>query len=89
MRAAEATLSALWTSGLGQCGEATTIFGGLDQVPLIEQATRTEALAGVTAKLNSHVSLYAQGGYQFAMEQTYYGIRRNGAQGDIGLRYNW
>jgi outer membrane autotransporter protein len=58
-------------------------------VQLRSQATRTETFAGVTAKLNGPLSLYAQDGYQFAMEQTFYGIRRDGAQGDIGLRYNW
>jgi outer membrane autotransporter protein len=68
---------------------ANTIYSGIDQVPLLEQATRTETFAGVTAKLNNRLSLYAQAGYQFDMEQTYYGIRRDGAQGDVGLRYNW
>jgi outer membrane autotransporter protein len=70
-------------------GEATTIYSGVNQVPLLEQATRTEAIGGVTAKLNSRLSLHVQGGYQFAMEQTSYGIRRDGAQGDVGLRYSW
>jgi outer membrane autotransporter protein len=51
--------------------------------------TRTETFAGVTGKLGEQLSIYAQGGYQFANEQTSYGIRRDGAQGDVGLRYNW
>jgi outer membrane autotransporter protein len=42
--------------------EATTMFG-IDQVPLIEQATRLEFAGGVTAKLNQGVSVYAQAGY--------------------------
>jgi outer membrane autotransporter protein len=67
---------------------ATTTFG-LDQVPLLEQATRTQTFGGLTGKLGEHLSIYAQGGYQFAMEQTNYGIRRDGVQGDVGLRYTW
>ncbi len=65
--------------------EATTMFG-IDQVPLIEQATRLEFAGGITAKLNARASLYAQAGYQFGLDGAYI---RNGAQGDIGLRYAW
>ena len=65
--------------------EATTLFGG-DPVPLIEKATRLEFAGGVTAKLGPGVSLYAQAGYQFALDGAFI---RNGIQGDIGLRYVW
>jgi outer membrane autotransporter protein len=65
--------------------EATTSFG-IDQVPLIEQATRLEFAGGVTARLNASASLYAQLGYQFGLDGAYL---RNAAQGDIGLRYAW
>jgi outer membrane autotransporter protein len=65
--------------------EATTTFG-IDQVPLIEEATRLEFAGGVTALLGRGVSLYAQAGYQFALDNVYL---RNGIQGDIGLRYVW
>jgi outer membrane autotransporter protein len=65
--------------------EATTTFG-IDQVPLIEQATRLELASGVTAKLSPGVSLYAQAGYQFGLDGAFI---RNGVQGDIGLRYAW
>jgi outer membrane autotransporter protein len=65
--------------------EATTTFG-IDQVPLIEQATRLEVAGGVTAKLNPGVSLYAQAGYQFGLDGAFI---RNGVQGDVGLRYVW
>jgi predicted porin len=59
-------------------------------VPLNERATRLEFAGGVTAKLNNSVSLYAQGGYQFAVDDTTTNnIRRNGVMGDIGLRYTW
>jgi outer membrane autotransporter protein len=47
--------------------EATTTFG-IDPVPLIEEATRLEFAGGVTAKLGGGVSLYAQAGYQFALD---------------------
>ena len=87
MRAAEATLSALWTLGLGQCGEATTIFGGLDQVPLIEQATRLEFAGGVTVSVRPPLGFYAQAGYPFAVAPS--DARRDGFKGDIGLRYTW
>ena len=65
--------------------EATTPFG-IDPVPLIEEATRLEFAGGVTALLGRGVSLYAQAGYQFALDNAFI---RNGIQGDIGLRYVW
>ena len=65
--------------------EATTLFG-IDPVPLIEEATRLEFAGGVSARLGPGVSLYAQAGYQFALDNAYI---RNGIQGDIGLRYVW
>jgi outer membrane autotransporter protein len=65
--------------------EATTLFGG-DPVPLIEEATRLEFAGGVSAKLGPGVSLYAQAGYQFALDGAFI---RNSIQGDIGLRYLW
>jgi outer membrane autotransporter protein len=64
---------------------AATTFG-IDVVPLIEQATRLEFAGGVTAKLNSSVSLFAQTGYQFGLDGAFI---RNGIQGDVGLRYVW
>ena len=65
-------------------GEATTTFGN-DQVPLLEQSTQLEFAAGVTTKLNTCLSLYAQAGYEFAMGGTD-GGRRQGVRGDFGLR---
>jgi hypothetical protein len=65
--------------------EATTLFG-IDPVPLIEDATRLEFAGGVTALLGRGVNLYAQAGYQFALDNVFL---RNGIQGDIGLRYVW
>ena len=67
--------------------QATTTFLPIDQVPLSEEATRVEFLGGVTAKLNTRLSFYAQGSYQTAIAPE--GISRNGFQGDIGFRYAW
>jgi outer membrane autotransporter protein len=55
-------------------------------VPLFEQATRLEFAGGVSAKIGPGVSLYAQAGYQFAVDSAFI---RNVVQGDIGLRYVW
>jgi outer membrane autotransporter protein len=69
-------------------GQATTTFSGIDAVPLLERATLLETAAGLTARLTNRWSLYAQGGYQFALNGTD-GGRRDGVKGDLGLRYNW
>jgi hypothetical protein len=58
---------------------------GIDPVPLIEEATRLEFAGGISAKIGPDVSLYAQVGYQFAVDNT--AFLRNAFQGDIGLRY--
>ena len=68
--------------------QATTMFGD-DAVLLDEQATRLEFAGGVTIRLNHRLNLYAQAGYQFAVDQTNNGYIRNGVKGDFGLRYNW
>ena len=68
-------------------GQATTLFG-IDPVPLLERATLLETAAGLTARLSNRWSLYAQGGYQFALNGTD-GGRRDGIKGDLGVRYNW
>jgi outer membrane autotransporter protein len=69
--------------------EATTTFG-IDQVPLIEQATRLELAGGVTAKLGASLSVFAQGGYQFATSESGpNGFRRDSVKGDVGVRYTW
>jgi outer membrane autotransporter protein len=65
--------------------QATTMFGG-DPVPLLEQATRLEFAGGMTATLGGGLSIYAQAGYQFAVNSV---LTRNAIQGDIGLRTVW
>jgi outer membrane autotransporter protein len=68
--------------------EATTTFG-IDQVPLIEQATWLEVAGGITTTVGPNLNLYAQGGYQFAISDLNAGTRRNGVAGDFGLRFVW
>jgi outer membrane autotransporter protein len=64
-----------------------TMFGP-DSVPLAEQATRLEFAGGLSAKILSGLSLYAQAGYQFAVSGTD-GGRRDGVKGDFGVHYTW
>jgi outer membrane autotransporter protein len=70
-------------------GEATATFG-TEGVPLIEQATRREFAGGVTAKLGPRLSLFAQGGYQYAADESGSNpYRRDSVKDDIGVRYAW
>ena len=70
-------------------GDASTTFAGAPiAVPLLEQATRLEFAGGMTARVNSSLSFYAQGGYQFAVGDTA-GGERQGVSGDLGLRVTW
>jgi outer membrane autotransporter protein len=67
--------------------DATTMFG-VDPVPLLEQATRLEFAAGLSARILPGLSLYAQAGYQFAVSGTDGGTR-DGVRGDFGAHYTW
>jgi outer membrane autotransporter protein len=68
-------------------GGATTMFAD-DPVPLLAQATRLEFAGGLSAKLLPGLSLYAQAGYQFAVDGTD-GGGRDGVKGNFGVRYSW
>ena len=68
--------------------QETTVYSGVDTVPLREQATRVDLGGGLTTRVSTNLSLYAQGGYQFAAGNTD-GGRRDGVKGDIGGRYTW
>jgi outer membrane autotransporter protein len=57
-------------------------------VQLIEDTTRVEVLAGVTAKLDNRFSFYTQASYQFVTDQANDGSR-GAVQGTIGIRYTW
>ncbi|WP_027584583.1 autotransporter outer membrane beta-barrel domain-containing protein [Bradyrhizobium sp. Ai1a-2] len=67
---------------------ATTTFSGVDLVSLLEQGTRLDLSAGLTAKIYAGLSLNTEAGYQFAVGDTD-GRKRDGVRGDLGLRYSW
>lgn len=69
-------------------GDATTVYSGVDQAPLLEEAERLELGGGLTVKIDGELSLYANGDYQFAVGDTN-GGEREGARGALGLRYRW
>lgn len=69
-------------------GDASTGFSGSNiAVPLLEEATRLEFMAGVTFRHNANLSFFAQAGYQSAVSPN--DAKRDGVKGDIGLRYTW
>jgi len=68
--------------------QATTTYGGIDQVPLRQQVTRMDLAGGLTAKLDTHMSLYGQFGYQFTLSGSQSGSRQ-GVWGNVGARYDW
>jgi outer membrane autotransporter protein len=68
--------------------QATTVFSGVDLVPLLEQATRLQLGGGLSVRMNANVSLYANADYQFAVGDTA-GGRRDGVRGAAGVRYTW
>ena len=67
---------------------ATTTYSGADQVPLTQQFTRMDFAVGMSAKLDTRMSLYGQFGYQFSINDSATGSRK-GVWGDIGIRYLW
>jgi outer membrane autotransporter protein len=68
--------------------QATTTYGGIDQVPFRQQVTRMDLAGGLTAKLDTHMSLYGQFGYQFTLSGSQSGSRQ-GVWGNVGARYDW
>jgi outer membrane autotransporter protein len=68
--------------------QPTTTFSGADLVPLLEQATRLQLGGGVSVRMNTSVSFYANADYQFAVGNTD-GGRRDGIRGAAGMRYMW
>jgi outer membrane autotransporter protein len=67
--------------------QATTMFG-IDSVLLRQTSTRVDFIGGASAKLSNRFSLYAQAGYQLVIDPANDGTH-GGAQGSIGVRYNW
>ena len=68
--------------------QATTTFSGADLVPLLEHATRLQLGGGLSARMNTNVSFYANADYQFSVGDSDEG-RRNGIRGAAGVRYTW
>ena len=68
--------------------QATAVYSGVDLVPLLEQATRLQLGGGLSVKVNTNVSFYANADYQFAVGNTD-GGRRDGVRGAAGVRYTW
>jgi hypothetical protein len=54
----------------------------------VERAARLETAGGLTFRLSNSWSLFAQGGYQFAVANTD-GGGRDGFKGDLGGGYTW
>jgi outer membrane autotransporter protein len=67
---------------------ATATYSGVDLVPLLEQANRLQLGGGVSVRVNTNVSLYANADYQLSVGDTD-GGRRNGVRGAAGVRYTW
>jgi outer membrane autotransporter protein len=68
--------------------QVTTVFDGVNQVPLSQQMTRMDVAAGFTARVDTRMNVYGQFGYQFSINSSASGSH-NGVWGDIGLRYTW
>ena len=68
-------------------GNSTTMFG-VDSIPLISHAQYMDVDAGFTTKINTHLSAFADAGYQFAVSHDG-GGKRDGVKGSAGLRYQW
>ena len=67
---------------------ATAIYSGVDLVPLLQQANRLQLGGGVSVKMNTNVSLYANADYQISVGDTD-GGRRDGIRGAAGVRFMW
>nr|WP_249780749.1 autotransporter outer membrane beta-barrel domain-containing protein [Bradyrhizobium sp. dw_78] len=66
----------------------TTVYSGVDTVPLLEQASRVQVGGGVTARINAGLTLYANADYQFEVGQSD-GTRRNGVDATAGVSFKW
>ena len=68
--------------------QAMTTFSGVDLVPLLEQATRAQLGGGLSVRMSTNLSFYANADYQFSVGDTD-GGRRDGIGGTAGVRYTW
>ena len=67
---------------------ATATYSGVDLVPLLQQANRLQLGGGVSVRVNTNVSLYANADYQLSVGDTD-GGRRDGVRGAAGVRFMW
>ena len=67
---------------------ATAMYSGVDLVPLLEQANRLQLGGGLSVRMNTNVSLYANADYQLSVGDTD-GGRRDGIRGAAGVRFTW
>jgi outer membrane autotransporter protein len=68
--------------------EVNTTYSGADVVPLQARGTQLQLGAGLTARINANVSLYANADYQFAIGNTQNNWRSS-VQGVLGAKYAW
>ena len=68
-------------------GTAVTTFEP-DAVPVISHAQYMDVDAGLTTKIDPHLSAFAEAGYQFAVSRDG-GGKRDGVKGTAGLRHQW
>jgi outer membrane autotransporter protein len=68
--------------------EADVVYSGTDVVPLASQVTRLDLGSGLTGRINSNVSVFANVDYEFAVGASE-GEKRNGLRGAFGARYTW
>jgi len=66
---------------------SATLFGP-DIAPLISHTQYMDVDAGFTTRINTHLSAFADAGYQFAVSNDG-GGKRNGVKASAGLRYQW
>ena len=68
--------------------EADAVYSGTDVVPLESQVTQLEFGGGVTGRINTNISVFANVDYEFAVGAAE-DNRRYGLRGAFGARYTW
>ena len=68
--------------------EADAVYSGTDVVPLVSQITRLELGGGLTGRINTAVSVFANVDYEFAVGAGE-NEKRSGVRGAFGARYTW
>jgi outer membrane autotransporter protein len=68
--------------------QARTTFSGTDVTELLARGKRLELGGGLTARINTSLSFFANADYEFELGHTD-GGKRDGIRGAVGLRYSW